>query len=486
VVWKDLIAKAEAERVVLYKHLDGKALFTAMLRLYAALHREMRDTVLPAQQKSTEEFREQRRRKRNPSDEQAKKSKTTMPAPVDKPQPQGEVKTKNFFAPLRTAEMEVEHAPVENTSDDPENEPQQPAANKAGRPPPIVLTTATILMQLQKRIKDIVTGKFEFRNTRSGTRIVTKVMVDFITIRKHLENNNLFYFTFLPKSEKPIKVVVRHLPPNTPAQDISDGLVDLGFDIINVKQMSAGRRSRSEGSASRILPLLLITLPRTEKSKEIFQLTDLCHIMIRVEAYRAQSGLTQCHNCQQFGHVWANCKQPSRCLWCGGCHLHKECPEKENAASAPACCNCQMAEGEKPHPANCRGCRHAREELQRRKAQRAPKTATGWVFSSNLTTPGVSFAAALRGSAAQQQQQPPPEADPPAGGNLSAPTSGRPQNAGQSVRAPTVSSHPLDKMLRVVTAVQQIMTEFNGAVSEEDKIVAITKTVLNLMKQDGH
>jgi hypothetical protein len=41
-------------------------------------------------------------------------------------------------------------------------------------------------------------------------------------------------------------------------------------------------------------------------------------------------------------------------------------------------------------------------------------------------------------------------------------------------------------MLRVVTEVQQIMTEFNGAVSEEDKIVAITKIVLNLMKQDGH
>jgi hypothetical protein len=38
----------------------------------------------------------------------------------------------------------------------------------------------------------------------------------------------------------------------------------------------------------------------------------------------------------------------------------------------------------------------------------------------------------------------------------------------------------------MVTAVQQIITEFNGAVSEEDKIVAITKIVLNLIKQDGH
>jgi hypothetical protein len=41
-------------------------------------------------------------------------------------------------------------------------------------------------------------------------------------------------------------------------------------------------------------------------------------------------------------------------------------------------------------------------------------------------------------------------------------------------------------MLRVVTAVQQIKTECNGAVSEEEKLVAIAKIVLNLMKQDGH
>jgi hypothetical protein len=42
-------------------------------------------------------------------------------------------------------------------------------------------------------------------------------------------------------------------------------------------------------------------------------------------------------------------------------------------------------------------------------------------------------------------------------------------------------------MLRVVVmVVQQIMTEFNGVVLEEAKIVAITKIVLNLMEQNGH
>jgi hypothetical protein len=49
-----------------------------------------------------------------------------------------------------------------------------------------------------------------------------------------------------------------------------------------------------------------------------------------------------------------------------------------------------------------------------------------------------------------------------------------------------VGSKPLDNMLRVITAVQQIMTEINGAATEENKIVAIAKIVLKLMKLDGH
>jgi hypothetical protein len=61
------------------------------------------------------------------------------------------------------------------------------------------------------------------------------------------------------------------------------------------------------------------------------------------------------------------------------------------------------------------------------------------------------------------------------------------QTTGQSVRAPNVNSFPLDKMLRVVvTVVQHIMTEFNGSVLQEVKIVAITKIVLNRMEETGH
>jgi hypothetical protein len=111
--------------------------------------------------------------------------------------------------------------------------------------------------------------------------------------------------------------------------------------------MTSSRRSAAEGTPV-LLPLFLITLPRTPKSQDIFKLKSRCYTAIKVEAYKAQNGLTQYYNCQKFGNVWANCRQSPRCLWCGGGHLHKECPEKRNMESTSACCNCKLLEGEKP------------------------------------------------------------------------------------------------------------------------------------------
>jgi hypothetical protein len=81
-----------------------------------------------------------------------------------------------------------------------------------------------------------------------------------------------------------------------------------------------------------------------------------------------------------------------------------------------------------------------------------------------------------------------PEAEPTAAEPMRGPPSAAQQDkpAGQSVQTSSVNSVSLDGMFKVATVVQQIMTELNGAVLEEGKIVAITKIVLNLMKRDGH
>jgi hypothetical protein len=152
-----------------------------------------------------------------------------------------EVDTRNFFAPLRTTDMDMDFASTDTS-------PRETTTTaKTGRRPPIVLTSAVNLIQLQKQLKKVVKGDFEFRNTRNGTRIITIGMVDFLALISHFERNNLSYFTY-PKSDKPIKAVIRHLPHKTPADDICDALVSLGCDIISVKKMTTTRQSPPEKS----------------------------------------------------------------------------------------------------------------------------------------------------------------------------------------------------------------------------------------------
>jgi hypothetical protein len=59
---------------------------------------------------------------------------------------------------------------------------------------------------------------------------------------------------------------------------------------------------------------------------------------------------------------------------------------------------------EKVHQSNYKGCRHAKEELLRKMSQRIPKSTTGRLFPAKMTTPGVSFEAALSGRREDQQQ----------------------------------------------------------------------------------
>jgi hypothetical protein len=81
----------------------------------------------------------------------------------------------------------------------------------------------------------------------------------------------------------------------------------LCYDAKSVKQMT--RRFSLDGSITTIsLPLFLVTLADSQKSQGIFTLTDICNIVMKVETYKAQTGLTQCYNCQRFGHIWVHCK----------------------------------------------------------------------------------------------------------------------------------------------------------------------------------
>jgi hypothetical protein len=89
---------------------------------------------------------------------------------------------------------------------------------QVGRPP-IILTSTTDLIQLQKQQQSEVKETFEVRNTRHGTRDMMRGMANFQSVKSHFDTNNLYYYSFYLKSEKPMKAVIRYLP-HTPLQKI--------------------------------------------------------------------------------------------------------------------------------------------------------------------------------------------------------------------------------------------------------------------------
>jgi hypothetical protein len=149
-----------------------------------------------------DDFQEVKRRKRrisNDISETTMKLTNSVPISTAVKQTPKAVSTRNFFAPLRTNDMDMETTGTEKTL------PEQDVPRKSSRPPPIVMISTTNLIRLQRDLKEYVKGEYEFRNTRNGTRITTKEMVDYLAIKSYLEKNNLQYLTFYPNSEKPIK-----------------------------------------------------------------------------------------------------------------------------------------------------------------------------------------------------------------------------------------------------------------------------------------
>jgi hypothetical protein len=49
-----------------------------------------------------------------------------------------------------------------------------------------------------------------------------KKEMDYSAMKSYLEKNDVHYFTFPPNSEKPIKALICHLPPDMQVEDISN------------------------------------------------------------------------------------------------------------------------------------------------------------------------------------------------------------------------------------------------------------------------
>lgn len=91
--------------------------------------------------------------------------------------------------------------------------------------------------------------------------------------------------------------------------------------------------------------------------------------------------ISQCLNCQDYGHTRAYCGYPARCVRCSANHSSSECTKSRDT---PA--KCVLYSGD--HSANYKGC-NVYKELQRRKIPNTKSKFIHDTFKSNSNTLNV-------------------------------------------------------------------------------------------------
>ncbi|GFY54869.1 nucleic-acid-binding protein from transposon X-element [Trichonephila inaurata madagascariensis] len=83
-----------------------------------------------------------------------------------------------------------------------------------------------------------------------------------------LEELDFEFYAIPAKTERPIKVVIKGLPHDTPTYNIHNELIDPGFSIDKVTQL-IGRITKQK------LPIFQVTLPRNMHITKIFDLNQI-------------------------------------------------------------------------------------------------------------------------------------------------------------------------------------------------------------------
>ncbi|GBM98219.1 hypothetical protein AVEN_250143-1 [Araneus ventricosus] len=205
-----------------------------------------------------------------------------------------------------------------------------------------------------------------------------------------LRERNADFYVILPSNERPVKIVIKGVPPHTPITLIKTALENKNFNphkIVNLTQ----QRSKKP------LPMFLVEVDKSQ-AEQLFQIRSLLNLKVTIENFKKRPGFTQCWKCNYFHHSSNNCESKARCLKCGKNHRTAECEIKDKIPN-PKCINC----GKEGHVASWRGCESfPKPKLNNNYFNQFSHQRNANTFNSNWTVPQKSYANAVNSNNANQ------------------------------------------------------------------------------------
>lgn len=147
---------------------------------------------------------------------------------------------------------------------------------------------------------------------KNVTNIYCKSLEDHQLTKDLMLRNNIKFYSYTPKSLRPYNVVVKGLSGDYEEEDVRGHLRDLKLqlELIKVTHIGANR--------------WLLQLGRQSDLEGLYRVKYFLHCRVYMTKYK-KSGITQCFNCQRFGHVAVNCKMTFRCVKCASTHTPGKC-----------------------------------------------------------------------------------------------------------------------------------------------------------------
>ncbi|GFT97097.1 nucleic-acid-binding protein from transposon X-element [Trichonephila clavipes] len=199
-------------------------------------------------------------------------------------------------------------------------------------PPPVMLKITLIFRDQMKTLTDHM-PQLRSKMTGEYFKLYCDTFDQYHELNSILELLKYEFYSITPKSECPIKVVIKGLPKDSKTLDIHNDLLDLGFIIDRVSQLT-GRIT------NQLLPVFMVTLPRNINNANIFKVNKLSYLTVTVEGYDSKDyRIDQCYQYQKFNHTASNCHIQPKCLKCREAHQTANCQIKK--VDTIYCVNCE-------------------------------------------------------------------------------------------------------------------------------------------------
>ncbi|GAB0093418.1 hypothetical protein DMENIID0001_085460 [Sergentomyia squamirostris] len=272
-------------------------------------------------------------------------------------------------------------------------------------PPIIIKTKIQNVEEFYKTLSDMCSVEVNFRSNNGARQVLTYQLEDYVKVKEYLKSNNYEYYSYTAKELLQKKLVLRGIDKTISCKTILQDLQKQTKHVVDVKQMTIKTQSNTQNDENTTnnvhkgpiqrekIGIYVVYFQRNAPIKQIIQEIHVVYYhKVTWEKYIRKKGyITQCGNCQLFGHASVNCNLKSKCLKCGENHTTITCAKKPE--DKPKCANC----GE-DHVASYRQCEsykkyiRMRQEMAQKRKERSPKTYTPKDFQQSIVKSDASYA----------------------------------------------------------------------------------------------